>query len=404
FVYPNNDPINFLCAFYGCLQAGIVPVPIEVPITRRDAGSQQIGFLLGSCSVQVALTSEACLKGLPKSTSGDVVQFKGWPKLNWFVTEHLTKTPKDFTPEPRLSDETPAYIEYSTDRDGSVMGVTITRAAMLQHCRMLTMSCNYTEGENMVCVLDFKREVGLWHSVLTSLLNGMHVIYIPYALMKVNPASWMQMITKYRASVAVVKSRDLHWGLLATKDHKDINLTSLRMLLVADGANPWSLSSCDQFLSVFQSKGLRPDAICPCASSSECLTVSVRRPGRAGVNSTGRGVLSMQGLSYGVVRVDQENSLTSLTLQDCGQVMPGCVVVVIKMEGPPILCKTDEVGEICVNSGASGTQYWGLQGLSNTTFKVQPLTSEGKTIGDAEYTRSGLLGFLGPGGLVFVCG
>ncbi|XP_044766801.1 disco-interacting protein 2 isoform X3 [Coccinella septempunctata] len=403
-VYPNNDPINFICAFYGCLQAGIVPVPIEVPITRRDAGSQQIGFLLGSCSVQVALTSEACLKGLPKTTSGEVVQFKGWPKLNWFVTEHLAKTPKDFTPDPRLSDETPAYIEYSTDRDGSVMGVTITRAAMLQHCRMLTMSCNYTEGENMVCVLDFKREVGLWHSVLTSLLNGMHVIYIPYALMKVNPASWMQMITKYRASVAVVKSRDLHWGLLATKDHKDINMSSLRMLLVADGANPWSLSSCDQFLSVFQSKGLRPDAICPCASSSECLTVSVRRPGRAGVNSTGRGVLSMQGLSYGVVRVDQENSLTSLTLQDCGQVMPGCVVVVIKMEGPPFLCKTDEVGEICVNSGASGTQYWGLQGLSNSTFKVQPITAEGKTIGDAEYTRSGLLGFLGPGGLVFICG
>ncbi|XP_068904202.1 disco-interacting protein 2 isoform X3 [Tenebrio molitor] len=403
-VYPNNDPINFLCAFYGCLQAGIVPVPIEVPITRRDAGSLQIGFLLGSCSVQVALTSEACLKGLPKTTSGDVVQFKGWPRLTWFVTEHLTKTPKDWTPTPRLTDETPAYIEYSTDRDGSVMGVTITRAAMVKHCRMLTMACNYTEGENMVCVLDFKREVGLWHSVLSSVLNGMHVIYIPYALMKVNPASWMQMITKYRACVAVVKSRDLHWGLLATKDHKDVNLSSLRMLLVADGANPWSLSSCDQFLSVFQPKGLRPDAICPCASSSEVLTVSVRRPGRGGVNATGRGVLSMQGLSYGVVRVDQENSLTSLTLQDCGQVMPGCVIVVVKMEGPTYLCKTDEVGEICVNSGATGTQYWGLQGLSNSTFKVQPLGSDGQPISDAEYTRSGLLGFLGPGGLVFVCG
>lgn len=52
-VYPNNDPISFMCAFYGCLQAGIVPVPIEVPLTRRDAGSQQIGFLLGSCGIQV---------------------------------------------------------------------------------------------------------------------------------------------------------------------------------------------------------------------------------------------------------------------------------------------------------------------------------------------------------------
>ncbi|XP_046604654.1 disco-interacting protein 2 homolog A isoform X3 [Neodiprion virginianus] len=403
-VYPNNDPISFMCAFYGCLQAGIVPVPIEVPLTRRDAGSQQIGFLLGSCGIQVALTSEACLKGLPKTAAGEVVAFKGWPKLHWFVTEHLGKTPKDWMPPPRLTDDTPAYIEYTTDKDGSVMGVTVTRAAMLANCRALTMACGYTEGENAVCVLDFKREVGLWHSTLTSILNGMHVVFIPYALMKVSPASWMQMITKHRASVAVVKSRDLHWGLLATKDHKDISLSSLRLLLVADGANPWSLSSCDQFLSVFQSKGLRPDAVCPCASSSEALTVSVRRPGRAGVNATGRGVLSMSGLSYGVVRVDQENSLTSLTLQDCGQVMPGSVVVVVKMEGQPFICKTDEVGEICVHSSATGSQYWGLQGLTNNTFKVSPLLPDGTPQGEVEYARSGLLGFLGPGGLVFVCG
>ena len=34
-VYPNSDPIGFICAFYGCLHAGVVPVPIEVPLTRR---------------------------------------------------------------------------------------------------------------------------------------------------------------------------------------------------------------------------------------------------------------------------------------------------------------------------------------------------------------------------------
>lgn len=47
------------------------------------------------------------------------------------------------------------------------------------------------------------------------------------------------------------------------------------------------------------------------------------RPGRAGAGTTGRGVLSMSALSYGVIRVDQENSLTSLTLQDCGHILPG---------------------------------------------------------------------------------
>ncbi|XP_035437501.1 disco-interacting protein 2 isoform X16 [Spodoptera frugiperda] len=402
-VYPNNDPINFMCAFYGCLQAGIVPVPIEVPLTRRDAGLQQVGFLLGSCGIQYALTSDNCLKGLPKTSSGDVVSFRGWPSLQWVSTEKLPRPPRDWIPPPRPAEDSPAHIEHTSAADGSAMGVIVTRASMLAHSRMLSVACNYTEGEHMVCVLDFKRETGLWHAVLASVLNGMHVIFIPYALMKVSPASWMHMITKYRASVAIVKSRDLHWGLLATRDHKEISLSSLRMLLVADGANPWSLSSCDQFLSVFQSKGVRGDAICPCACSSESLTVCVRRAGRGGA-SAGRGVLSMSGLSYGVVRVDAENSLTSLTLQDCGQVMPSCVIVVVKMEGPAYLCKTDEVGEICVLSGATGSGYWGLPGLTNTVFRVRPLDADGEPIGEEHYVRSGLLGFLGPGGLVFVCG
>ncbi|XP_071112193.1 disco-interacting protein 2 homolog C-like isoform X5 [Haliotis cracherodii] len=407
-VYPNNDPISFICAFYGCVMAGVVPVPVEVPLTKRvsdrhDAGGAGVGFLLGSLSVCWALTSEACFKGLPKSSSGEVITFKGWPKLNWFVTENLSKPTKDWQP-PSKGEDVPAYIEYTINKDGSTVGVTVTRNTMFCHCRTLTVGCNYSEGEVMVCVLDFKRDVGLWHGILCSVFNGMHVIFIPYSLMKVDPASWMKMVTKYKACVAVVKSRDMHWGLLAQKDHKDISFTSLRMLLVADGANPWSLTSCDSFLSAFQAKGLKADAICPCASSSEALTVSVRRPGRTSSSATGRGILSMQGLSFGVVRVDSENSLTSLTLQDCGQVMPGAVMVVIRLEGAPYLCKTDEVGELCVCSGYTGAAYWGLQGLSTATFQVQPLHSDGRLAADKMYVRTGLIGFLGPGGLVFVCG
>ncbi|KAI8487808.1 beta transducin, partial [Branchiostoma belcheri] len=403
-VYPNSDPISFMCAFYGCLYAGVVPVPIEVPLTRKDAGSQQIGFLLGSCGVSVALTSEACLKGLPKGPSGEVAQFKGWPRLTWFVTEHLSKPAKDWMPPPRLSDEQTAYIEYTTAKDGSVMGVTVNRGAMLCHCRTLTAACNYTEGEIIVNVLDFKRDVGLWHSILTSVFNGMHVVFVPYSLMKVNPTSWLHMVTRFKATCATVKSRDMHWALVAQKDQKDINLSSLRMLLVADGANPWSLSSCDAFLNVFQNKGLKPEAICPTASSAEALTVAVRRPGRTGGQGTGRGVLSMSGLSYGVVRVDTEDKLTSLILQDVGTVMPGAVAVIVKVDNAPSLCKTDEVGEICVASGAIGAGYFGLQGLSNNTFKIQPLASDGKPMAEQTFVRTGLLGFLGPGGMIFVVG
>ncbi|XP_041804495.1 disco-interacting protein 2 homolog C isoform X1 [Chelmon rostratus] len=405
-VFPNNDPAAFMTAFYGCLLAEVVPVPIEVPLTRKDAGSQQIGFLLGSCGVTVALTSDACHKGLPKSPTGEIPQFKGWPKVLWFVTEskHLSKPPRDWFPHIKDANQDTAYIEYKTCKDGSVLGVTVMRIAMLTHCQALTQSCSYTEAETIVNVLDFKKDVGLWHAVLTSVMNMMHVISIPYALMKVNPLSWIQKVCQYKAKVACVKSRDMHWALVAHRDQRDINLGSLRMLVVADGSNPWSISSCDAFLNVFQSKGLKPEVICPCASSPEALTVAIRRPVEEGSTPPGRGVLSMQGLSHGVIRVDSEEKLSVLTLQDVGSVMPGAMMCVVKPEGVPQLCKADEIGEMCVCTVATGTSYYGLAGMTKNTFEVFPTSNNGAPISEFPFTRTGLLGFIGPAGLIFVAG
>ncbi|KAM4732011.1 disco-interacting protein 2 homolog A isoform 10-T10 [Anableps anableps] len=405
-VFPNSDPVMFMVAFYSCLLAELVPVPIEVPLTRKDAGSQQIGFLLGSCGVTLALTTDACQKGLPKAQTGEVVTFKGWPRLLWFVTDgkHVVKPPKDWHPPVREASNDIAYIEYKTSKEGSTMGITVSHSAMLAHCQALTQACGYTEGETITNVLDFKREAGLWHGVLTSVMNRMHVISIPYSLMKVNPLSWIQKVHMYKARVAVVKSRDMHWSLLAQRDQRDISLSSLRMLIVADGANPWSISSCDAFLNVFQARGLRPEVICPCASSSEAMTVAIRRPPEMGVPPPGKAVLSMSGLSHSVIRVDTEEKLSVLTVQDVGQVMPGAVVCVVRVEGTPFLCQTDEVGEICVSSGSSGLAYYGLPGMTKNIFETIPVKPSGVPISDRPFTRTSLLGFVGPDNLVFVVG
>ncbi|MGH0154798.1 UNVERIFIED_CONTAM: hypothetical protein FKN15_031704 [Acipenser sinensis] len=334
-VFPNNDPAAFMVAFYGCLLAEVVPVPIEVPLTRKDAGSQQIGFLLGSCGVTVALTSDACHKGLPKSPTGEIPQFKGNTKK-------------------------PPYKE-----------LPIIQAIL----------CNSL-----------------------SVMNMMHVISIPYSLMKVNPLSWIQKVCQYKAKVSCVKSRDMHWALVAHRDQRDVNLSSLRMLIVADGSNPWSISSCDAFLNVFQSKGLRPEVICPCASSPEALTVAIRKPTDDSNQPPGRGVLSMQGLSYGVIRVDSEEKLSVLTVQDVGTVMPGGLMCVVKPDGVPQICRTDEIGELCVCSIATGTSYYGLSGMTKNTFEVFPMCSSGAPVSEYPFARTGLLGFIGPGGLVFIAG
>lgn len=43
-VYPNSDPGMFWVAFYGCLLAEVIPVPIEVPLSRQVISSR---FLSG---------------------------------------------------------------------------------------------------------------------------------------------------------------------------------------------------------------------------------------------------------------------------------------------------------------------------------------------------------------------
>ncbi|MEQ2206383.1 DIP2 disco-interacting protein 2 C [Xenoophorus captivus] len=192
----------------------------------------------------------------------------------------------------------------------------------------------------------------------------------------------------------------MHWALVAHRDQRDVNLASLRMLVVADG----SISSCDAFLNVFQTKGLRPEVICPCASSPEALTVALRRPLEEGTTPPSRGVLSMQGLSHGVIRVDSEEKLSVLTLQDVGSVMPGALMCVVKVEGVPQLCKTDEIGEMCVCTVATGSSYYGLAGMTKNTFEVFPVSNNGTPISEFPFTRTGLLGFIGPGGLIFVAG
>lgn len=53
------------------------------------------------------------------------------------------------------------------------------------------------------------------------------------------------------------------------------------------------------------------------------MCVVVFRPGVPGAPLPARAVLSMGGLSHGVIRVNTEDKNSALTVQDVGHVMPG---------------------------------------------------------------------------------
>lgn len=54
-VFPNNDPVAFMVAFYGCLLAEVVPVPIEVPLSRKVLCEIHLNV------VSIVITPNTCL-------------------------------------------------------------------------------------------------------------------------------------------------------------------------------------------------------------------------------------------------------------------------------------------------------------------------------------------------------
>lgn len=61
----------------------------------------------------------------------------------------------------------------------------------------------------------------------------------------------------------------------------------------------------------------------PCAAPSSVCLLLFPRPPELGGPPPRRAVLSMNGLSFGVIRVDAEEKLSVLTVQDVGQALPG---------------------------------------------------------------------------------
>ena len=80
--------------------------------------------------------------------------------------------------------------------------------------------------------------------------------------------------------------------------------------------------------SVMQSRASGAASFCRRVGHRSHLPLSVNivlfpRPPDLGGPPPRKAVLSMNGLSYGVIRVDTEEKLSVLTVQDVGQVMPG---------------------------------------------------------------------------------
>ena len=128
------------------------------------------------------------------------IVLQNWPRLTWVATDKIkTSVPRGWnstSARAQAKEIREAYIELTIDSNGVNKGVLVCKPAVDAHCEKLRYCCNYQRGETMVCIPDFRRDVGLWHGVLACVFTGMHVIFVPYSLMKQDPMQWLYVVQK----------------------------------------------------------------------------------------------------------------------------------------------------------------------------------------------------------------
>ena len=443
-VYGQNETVSFTTAFYACLLAGLVPVPVEPPGSgRRESNAQSIGVFVGAVGASAALSSFETYRHLPKDPNLARASPKCWPQIDWLLYEHsmgqsLSKPAKQWrpfvTPEMAPEPQKLALVLPTTTRDGDVLPLAISMDSLTKHVQSLGSALGAVESQLILNLLDVKQGFGLWYSMLTATYYGFHVIHVELSQLKRDPQLWLRIASKFRPTVVVSRSRDLHWTVLAHRTDKTsksgtsksakIDLSSVKQLVVADGANSWSNSPCETFVSEFTtSAGFKADAITPLAFSPDCLTVALRRPNHMTSDSR----LALDQLAHNRVQLDC-TTLRCLALQDCGSVLPGSSLAVVRVSssspdmssGLAELCQPDEIGELCLHRSFT-LSYLNLPGQTSSAFAVQikkppprqPPVNPGLGIeinrNEPEtptvlYCRSGLYGFISPTGNVFVVG
>ena len=108
------------------------------------------------------------------------------------------------------------------------------------------------------------------------------------------PLIWLHMVHKFDASCVILSSRVMNTAIAQSQAYelRYMTLERVRIFLVRDAQNPWSLGSCDAFVDAFKSKGVKQENLVLCASSPETMTLSIRK---AQQGSSARGVMSIHG-------------------------------------------------------------------------------------------------------------
>ena len=379
--------LEFVEAFWGCLYAGMVAIPVPPPDAfrvkqsgRRLTAIAQDAQAAGVLTVQetMALCKEFVSEGLLGTKDSwvlsDAVGFEGAER---------------WTCPPGHVDDV-AYLQYTSGSTSSPKGAMVSHGNLRHHCGCMTTAGQYGDDAVTLSWMPHYHDYGLVKGIIHPVWIGRPAYLMSAVTFLKRPLRWLQAIQRYRVTHSGGPNFAFRHCVAMTNSEDRAALDLSGWQVASCGAEPIVSETMHRFIEAFAPSRFRPEAFYPAYGMAEyTLLIALKQGGELPKNQE----LDASFLEEGLVRVATKECSSRRHVVSCGRPVGDTTVVIVD----PLSnrrCSPDAIGEIWL-AGRSVTQgYWNKPKETEQTFHaVIADTQEGP------FLRTGDLGFIKEGEL-----
>jgi fatty-acyl-CoA synthase len=270
---------GFFDAFFGAQYAGLLPVPVSVPvgIGGKDAYLDQLRRQLAASGAVAALGIDD-LAGFLADAAREFPAVRLHGGLS--AVEALPEKPVDLRP---LGAGDLCYIQFSSGSTRHPHGVQITQAALMANLDGITgpAGLEVVAGDRAVSWLPLYHDMGLIGFLMAPLSTQLSLDYLTPRDFARRPTQWLNLISRNRGTIAYSPSfgYDLATRRAASQVPADLDLSCWRHAGI--GGDMIRPDVLERFATTFEKAGFRREAFIPSYGMAEvCLAITFSPHGR----------------------------------------------------------------------------------------------------------------------------
>jgi len=342
--------VGFVEAFFSCQYAGLVAVPLAIPmgVGQRDSYTAKLQGLLASCKPAAIISSNEWLSLI------NVVNIDS-PTIHILSNEDFNALPEMDIELQLPSPDDIAYLQYTSGSTRFPRGVIITHCEVMANLRAISHDgIKLRDGDRCISWLPFYHDMGLVGFLLTPMATQLSVDYLSTQDFAMRPMQWLKLISKNRCTVSVAPPFGYNLCLrrVNDKDLAELDLSCWRVAGV--GAEPISAEQLNQFGECFSKAHFDSKAFMPCYGLAEnALAVSFGEEAiGTQINEVDRDILENQGRAVAPTKGTRAVS----TFVNCGKALPGHLIEIRNEIGMPL--PEQEIGHIYISGPSLMSGYF----------------------------------------------